>query len=249
MSSRTRAAATASAPEISITNQGGAVTGIGKVERQPAAATALGHGEIAREKLALAAARAFALEAGGEGRKIREIRLIGERLSFMTRGGAGGPPDINAGEKEKPDHVDEMPVPGGGLEAEVLVGPEMAGKSAEKADDEENRADDDVESVEARRHEEGRAIDVAAIVAAEGKGCMGIFIGLNAGEQHAEDDGESKTPDEALAVVVDERMVRPSDRRARGQQDESVEQREMPGIEDVMPFGGQAPPVTSRREA
>src|SRR5687767_5780535 len=96
---------------------------------------------------------------------------------------AGRSPDVDAGKKEKPDHVDEMPIPGGCLEAEMLIGPEMAGKRTEETDDEENGPDDDVEAVEARGHEEGGTIDIAAVVAAEGECRMGIFIGLNAREQ------------------------------------------------------------------
>src|SRR5688572_1958298 len=120
----------------------------------------------------------------------------------------------------------------------MLIGPEMAGKRSEEADDEKDGADDDVKSVKARGHEEGRAIDVAAIVAAEGEGGMGIFIGLDAGKKEAQHNCEGKPPDQALAVVVDERVVRPGDRRTRGQKYERVEQRQMPRIEDLDTGGG-----------
>src|SRR5205085_8259922 len=72
---------------------------------------------------------------------------------------AGAPP-VDAEEQEDPDDVDEMPVPGGGLEAEMLVGLELALHRAEQADQQEGRSDEDVEAVEARRHEEGRRVDV-----------------------------------------------------------------------------------------
>ena len=39
------------------------------------------------------------------------------------------------------------------------VGRELAGDGAEQAHHQEDRADDDMEAVEARRHEEGRAVD------------------------------------------------------------------------------------------
>src|SRR5918997_495618 len=39
---------------------------------------------------------------------------------------AAGAPDIDADEQEQPDHVDEVPVPGGELEAEMLGGRELA---------------------------------------------------------------------------------------------------------------------------
>ena len=38
---------------------------------------------------------------------------------------------------------------------------------------------------------------------------------------------------EALAIVVEERVVRPGDGGARGEQDERVEEREVPGVEDL----------------
>ena len=53
----------------------------------------------------------------------------------MPGGGLrAGAPDIDEGEQEQPDHVDEVPVPGGGLEAEMLLGREVAGQRADQAD-------------------------------------------------------------------------------------------------------------------
>src|SRR5258708_6166925 len=75
-----------------------------------------------------------------------------------------GPPDIDAGKQEQPDHVDEVPVPGRKLEAEVLLRRELTGQRTDQAHDQEDRADDDVEAVEAGRHEEGGAVDVACEV-------------------------------------------------------------------------------------
>jgi hypothetical protein len=46
-----------------------------------------------------------------------------------VRGRRAGAPDVDGGEQEQPDHVDEVPVPGSGLETEVLlrgVGPLIA---------------------------------------------------------------------------------------------------------------------------
>ena len=94
-----------------------------------------------------------------------------------------------------------------------------------------------METVEASGHEEGRAIDIAAIVAIEGKGGMGIFIGLDRGEQQTEADGEGETPFQALAIVGQERVMRPGDGRARGQQNQRVDERQVPGIEDLDALG------------
>ena len=83
-------------------------------------------------------------------------------------------PDVYAGEQEQPYDVDEMPVPGSKFEAEVLFRGEVASQCAEQANDQEDRADDDVGSMEARRHEEGGAVDVAA----EMESRVRIFVGL-----------------------------------------------------------------------
>src|SRR3954469_2074129 len=63
-------------------------------------------------------------------------------------------PNIDAGEQEYPHHVNEMPIPGGELEAEMLCRREVTQIDADQADDQECRTNDDVEAMEARRHEE-----------------------------------------------------------------------------------------------
>ena len=47
-----------------------------------------------------------------------------------------------------------MPVPSGGLEADMLLGCEMTLQRTQVADEQEDRADDNVKAVEARRHKE-----------------------------------------------------------------------------------------------
>src|SRR3974377_1843727 len=49
------------------------------------------------------------------------------------------PPHIDAGEQEQPHDVDEVPVPGGEFEAEVLLRREMAGERPCQGDDQEKR--------------------------------------------------------------------------------------------------------------
>src|ERR1700694_2567089 len=91
-------------------------------------------------------------------------------------------PDIYAGEQEQPHHVDEMPVPGGEFEAEMLLRIEMTGHGADQTNDQEDGADDDMGTVEASRHEESSAVDIAF----ETEGGVRIFIGLHAGKRQAE---------------------------------------------------------------
>src|SRR6185437_5450630 len=74
---------------------------------------------------------------------------------------AAGAPDIDADEQEQPHHVDEVPVPGGEFEAEVLGRGEMAGVGAQQAHDQEDGADQHMETMEPGRHEEGGAVDIA----------------------------------------------------------------------------------------
>src|SRR3954454_11566817 len=69
---------------------------------------------------------------------------------------------VDEGEQEQPHHVDEMPVPGRGFEAEMPLCRKGIVVGAEPADDQETGADDDVEAVEAGGKEERRRIDAAA---------------------------------------------------------------------------------------
>src|SRR4051812_730880 len=94
--------------------------------------------------------RARAAQRGGA-----EARLRSPRVRR-----APAAPDVDADEQEQPHHIDEMPIPGGRLEPEMLLRPEMAFVGADQADGEKDGADDDVRAVEARRHEEGRGVDI-----------------------------------------------------------------------------------------
>jgi len=55
-----------------------------------------------------------------------------------------------------------VPVPGGGLEAEMTLRREVAAHGAHQADRQEDGADDHVEAVKARRHVEDRGVDIVA---------------------------------------------------------------------------------------
>src|SRR5271163_111836 len=59
------------------------------------------------------------------------------------------PPDINAAEEEQPDDVDEMPIPGGELESEVVARRELADPGARQADEQKDDADDHMGAVKA----------------------------------------------------------------------------------------------------
>ena len=62
---------------------------------------------------------------------------------------------------------------------------------------------------------------------------MGVFVALHEGEQHAEQHGQNQTVDQALAVVVQQSVVRPGHAGAREQKDDGVVERQVPGIENL----------------
>src|SRR5690606_26431212 len=87
-------------------------------------------------------------------------------------------PYIDAGEQEQPHHVDKVPIPGGRLEAEMLLRREVPRQGAEEADRKEDGPDYDVETVKSRRHEERGAVDRIA----ERERCVDVLISLHAGK-------------------------------------------------------------------
>src|SRR5438046_10760616 len=96
-----------------------------------------------------------------------------------------------------------MPVPGGCLEPEVLARREIAAVRADKANGEEDRADDDVKAMEAGRHEECRAVDVAF----ERERRVRIFPRLDAGKQKSEQNRQQQPELQAMAATVDQRVM------------------------------------------
>src|SRR3546814_4580393 len=78
----------------------------------------------------------------------------------LVRGDRRAPaaPDIDDDEEEQPHDVDEVPIPRRGFETEMLLRGEMARIGPHEADDQEDRADQNVKAVETRRHIEGRAV-------------------------------------------------------------------------------------------
>src|SRR3546814_4456470 len=92
----------------------------------------------------------------------------------------------------------------------MLLRGEMTLIGAHEADDQEDRADQNVKAVEARRHIEGRA--VVALHEAEGR--MGIFIGRDRREDGAEDDRQPQAFLKPLEVAVDRSEEHTSERQS-----------------------------------
>src|SRR3546814_3894174 len=77
-------------------------------------------------------------------------------------------------------------------------------------DGEEDGAHHHVKAVEAGRHEEGGTIDAAL----EAERRVIIFKRLNGAEHHAKPDGAPQALLRALAVAMDQRVMRPGDRKS-----------------------------------
>src|SRR4051812_36799906 len=82
----------------------------------------------------------------------------GSRPFGSLRGDGAGAIPVNADKQKEPDHVDEMPVPRGGFEAEMPLRGELVGAGAEPADDQEQCPNDDMEAVKTGREEEHRGV-------------------------------------------------------------------------------------------
>src|SRR3546814_17362119 len=66
-----------------------------------------------------------------------------------------------------------------------------------------------MEAVEAGRHVEGRGVDAVG----ETEGGVAVLVGLDGGEQQTEQHRQPEALHEALAVAVDEGVVRSEERR------------------------------------
>ena len=125
----------------------------------------------------------------------------------------------------------------------MLTRGELAIVGAEQADREEDRADDHVGAVEPGRHEEGRRIDAPC----EAELRVRVLVALAGREQQAEHDGEPEAVLQPLAVALQQGVMRPGDGRAGREQDESVEQRQVPRVERLDALG--RPDAAGERDA
>ncbi len=136
-------------------------------------------------------------------------------------------PDVDCDKQEQPNNVHKVPVPSRGFETEVVGRREVAAIDAQQADEQEDGADDDVETVEAGRHEEVRAINVAA----KAKGRVAVLISLEYGEDQAKADCKDQAGFYVFAVIfVNQGVVSPSRSRTRAQQDQGIDQRQVPWV-------------------
>src|SRR5215469_3414237 len=111
-----------------------------------------------------------------------------------------------------------MPIPRGRFEPEMMIGLEVSGPRPAQTYDEKCRADDDVKPVKPGRHEESRRIDPVG----EMERSVAVFPGLNRRETNAEKHSQRQTLQQAAAVALDQRMVRPGNGGPREQEDQGV---------------------------
>ena len=143
-------------------------------------------------------------------------------------------PDIDSGKEEEPDNINEVPIPSSRFKADMFLRGEMPLLHAQIANEEEDRSDHNVETMETRGKEEGRE----EAVATEGPVVMGeqfvIFEGLKTGEDQAKNGTNQKAVFNILAAfIMNKRVVRPSHGTARQKQDQGVDQRQMPYVKDI----------------
>jgi len=91
-------------------------------------------------------------------------------------------PPVDPAEQEQPDDINKVPVPSGSLETDVRFSCKVTFRSANCAYQEEARADEHMEAMEAGCEIEGRGIDAIGHF----KRSMAILISLGPEEQEAQ---------------------------------------------------------------
>src|SRR5262249_24295960 len=125
----------------------------------------------------------------------------------------------------------------------MLFRGEVTGHRPQQADDEEDRADDDMSTMEAGGHEKRCTINIAA----EMKLSVRAVVGLDRGDGEPQQNRQAEAPGQALPIVFQESVVRPGNGGARCQKDQGVEQRQMLRIESLNSF--RRPYAAGRRDA
>src|ERR1700730_14938530 len=110
--------------------------------------------------------------------------------TFASRRSALEPVDED--KQQEPDDVDEMPVPRGGFEREMMLHVEMTAESPQEHDRQHYCADRHVKAVEPRQHEERRAVDTRRQLEVELAVSVRVLERLEAKEGKSEDDGNEQ---------------------------------------------------------
>lgn len=118
-----------------------------------------------------------------------------------------------------------MPVPGGPFKPEVVFGCEVASHGPDHHDQEHDRTNGNVESVEARQHIKRGTVDARSQCQVQVLVAVHVLDNLQANEDETEQHCQEQAEDEGAAVAFQNSMVRPRAGDAAGQQDQGVDRR------------------------
>src|SRR5690606_34976481 len=130
----------------------------------------------------------------------RQRRAREPRPPVSHRWRSASPP-VHGPEQEQPYDVYEVPVPGRRLEAEMMVGREVAADRAEQADRQEDGSDQNMEPVEPGGHVEGGRVDAFG----EAERGVPVLVDLETREENAQRDCAGEPLDQAAAIVLEQR--------------------------------------------
>src|ERR1700693_6619055 len=99
---------------------------------------------------------------------------------------------VHENKQQQPDNVDEMPVPRGGFEREMMLRVEMTAESPQEHDRQHDCADRHVKAVEPGQHEERRAVDSRRQLEVELAVSVAVLVGLESKKGKSDDDGDEK---------------------------------------------------------
>jgi len=132
-------------------------------------------------------------------------------------------PNVHCSKQEQPNNINKVPVPDRRFKPDVTLWQEMTFLSTDQTNGQKDRSNNNVEAVKPSRHEEVCTINIAG----KAKRCMVIFIGLKNRENRTKNDRSDQTPLKRFPVfVMHERVVRPSCKTSRQQQNQCVDQRQ-----------------------
>ncbi len=122
-----------------------------------------------------------------------------------------------------------MPIPGNGLEGEVVVERKVALHRPGEDGHEHDRTHGDVEAVETGQHIEGRTVRTGLQRQVQLGVGMVILVGLQYDEEHTQGNGRGQTEHELFLVIFLESPMGPGHGSPRGEQDQGIDRRDAPG--------------------
>jgi hypothetical protein len=119
-----------------------------------------------------------------------------------------------------------VPVPSRRFETEVVISSELVLDLSSKANGQEARTNEYVETVEASLHEEARTISRVG----NGESCGSIFKSLESSKEERKDNSGDKASNRVSAVTCNNSVVSPRASCTRGKKNNSVKERYFPRV-------------------